>query len=82
MLWSSASLLGVFPSGSGPAASDSEDRFTCFDNTQTRWHTGAVYHAESSRDHHTDHAHPEHSFASPGIQLHEKFLSHYYNFVP
>ena len=61
--------LDVFPSGSSPAASDSEDRLTGFDNAQTRRHTGAVYHAEPHRDHHPDHAHPEHSSASPGMQL-------------
>lgn len=60
--------MGVFQSASGPAASDSEDRFAGADNSQTRWHTGAVYHAEPYRDHHLDHAHPEHSSASPGKQ--------------
>ena len=66
-------LLNMLSSGSGPAASDSEDRLTCSDHTQTRWHTGAVHHAEPHRDHHLDHAHPEHSSSSPGIQLILKF---------
>lgn len=61
--------LVVFLSGFGPAASDSEDRFAGADNSQTRWHTGAVYHAEPYRDYHLNYAHPEHSSASPGKQL-------------
>ena len=72
MIWE-PQLLNMLSSGSGPAASDSEDRLTCSDHTQTRWHTGAVHHAEPHRDHHLDHAHPEHSSSSPGIQLILKF---------
>lgn len=61
--------INVFLSGSGPAASNSEDRFTGSDNTQTRRYTGAVYCAEPHRHHNLNHAHPEHGPASPGIQL-------------
>ncbi len=77
--------MDVFPSGSGPAAADSEDRFTGSDDTQARRHTGVIYHAEPDRDHHADHAHPKHSSASPGIQLAENmfYINMWYKiFVP
>lgn len=69
--------LSSFCPGSGPAASDSEDRLTGSDHTQTRRHTGAVYHAEPHRDHRLDHTHPEHGSASPGKQQASKISSQF-----
>lgn len=58
-------LFYCFSSGSSPATSDPKNRLAGPHNTQTRWDTGAVNHAEPHRDHHI--THPEHCSTSPGI---------------
>ena len=47
-------------SGSGPAASDPEDRLSGPDNTEGRRDTGSIHRAEPRRHHYPHHTSPDH----------------------